>query len=84
MIKFLTWFIWIWFGAAVLLNIVGSAGMILMPSWLEAWLRATDAYPLFSAAYFILELILISVTVGAINWQEKLWERTDWKRAPAD
>lgn len=81
MIKILTWFIWIWFGAAVLLNIVGSLGMIFMPSWLEAWLRATESYPVFSAVYLFLEVILILVAVWAINLQEKLWERSDWKRA---
>lgn len=51
--------------------------MVLMPSWLDAMERITNIHPLFNAAYFVVELVLILMAVGAIVWQEKLTERAD-------
>lgn len=80
MIKVVTSFIWIWVGVVVLVNIVVIIGMIRMaPSWLEAWLRVTDTYPLLNIGNFILEVILISPVIGAGFLLAKLQERADRK-----
>ncbi len=76
MIKFLTWFFWLWAGAVIALNIIGTIGMILgAPTLTDAWLRVTDTYSPFNLWTHGLNVVLLLPAIGAVYWWKALERR---------
>lgn len=85
MIRFLTWFVRLWIGAVIALNVLAIVGMIVgSPTLNDAWLRVTDTYSPFNLWTHGLNLVLISPAIGAYFLHEKLRERAAVKVSAPD
>ena len=72
MVRGLTWFLWIWVGLVLLLNIVGSAGIILTAETFWAGVeQIQDVYSPFNIWTHGLNLALLSPAIGAYFWRER-------------
>ena len=62
---------------AVLLNVVGIAGLILTaPTFGDGWALVQDIYSPFNVVNLLAELVLVSPAIGAYLWRERRRKRT--------
>ena len=83
--KPLTWFIRIWIGAVVLLNIVGIVGILFSaPSFIAGWSQIAEIYSPFNLWTLGLNLVLLSPALVAWWWRNHIRQGNksfeDWLR----
>lgn len=72
----LTWFIRLWVGLAILVNLLAIVGLAIgAESWWDAWQRVTETYSPFNVINYAMEVALISPAIGAYIWRERRRER---------
>jgi len=70
--KALTWFIRLWLGLALLVNLAAVAGLMLTAPGFWAGLgRVAEIYSPFNVINYLAELALLSPALGAYLWREK-------------
>lgn len=68
----LTWFIRLWIGAVLLLNIAAVVGMFAVaPSIGSALKRVTETYSPFNGANLVAEIVTLAPAIGAFYWRKK-------------
>lgn len=62
----LTWFMRIWIGLVVALNVIGIIGFFLTaPSLWEGWLWVAEIYSPFNVVNYLAEIVSLSPAIGA-------------------
>ena len=75
--KALTWFIGLWVGLVVLLNVVAMLGLVLAAEGLGSGLRRiAEVYSPFNVANWVMELVALAPALGAWWWRERRRQRT--------
>lgn len=73
----LTWFIRIWIGIVIFLNVIAITGFFLTaPDFASGWQRTAATYSPFNVWNFLMEIITLSPAIGAYFWREKRRERS--------
>jgi hypothetical protein len=68
----LSWFIRIWVGLVVILNLVGIVSILIAsPTVGDAWNNITEIYSPFNVINVIAEVVALSPALGAYLWLEK-------------
>ena len=68
----LTWFLWIWAGLVLLLNLASSAAIVLFAETFWAGIaQVQNVYSPFNLWTHGLNLALLSPAVGAYLWRER-------------
>lgn len=71
--KALTWFIRLWVGFAILLNLIAIMGAFVgAPTLTHAMLQVADWYSPFNYWNWFAELLLFSPALMAYYWRQKL------------
>jgi hypothetical protein len=63
----LTWFIKIWWGFAVVVNVIAVASI----AWFEGWDKVQEIFSPYNVINYIAEIILVSPALGAQWWLER-------------
>lgn len=70
--KVLTWFIRIWIGLAVLVNVISIIGLFIgADNFWHGWQRVGDTYSPFNVINYVMEILLLSPAIGAYFWLER-------------
>lgn len=67
----LTFFIYLWAGIFVLLNVLGIAGQFYLHGFADGISYIQDTYSPFNIVNYVVSLITLSPAIGAYVWREK-------------
>lgn len=73
--KALKWFIGVWAGFALLVNIVAVAGMFMTDGFWGGIGRVQETYSPFNIGNFIMEIVLFSPALLASWWLQRRQQR---------
>jgi hypothetical protein len=74
----LKWFIRVWVGIAILVNLAGIMGLYLAAPTLWDFIeRAQAIYAPTNVINFVAELVLFAPAIAAFAWREKIRKRRD-------
>lgn len=67
----LRWFIGIWVGLVLLLNVIAVAGIFLVSGFWEGVARVQDTYSPFNIINWVVEVVLLSPALVTAWWLER-------------
>ena len=74
--KPLLWFVRIWVGLIVSLNVVAIVGFFAVaPTFSQGWTDVRDTYTPLNVASWAVELIILSPAIGAYYWLQHRQKR---------
>jgi hypothetical protein len=74
--KVLTWFIRIWIGLVITVNLIAILGLFISAdTFLGGWQRVQEIYSPFNVANFAMELILLAPAFAVYAWREQRRKR---------